>query len=175
MYQSSLVPVPESTSVYTKKFLTIGEIYLAESPTYIWTVLGSCVSIVLHNPRLKVSALCHAQLAEYVDVENRTLKYSLNGSSASKTDFRFVGTSFDYMLDTFLSMGIKKGEIYTSIFCGAHVIPNFTQNIGSDNVNLALSLIQKNGLVLINKDVGGLKSRTIYHHSDTGLTKVRFL
>ncbi len=49
---------------YNKRFnLQIGDIfYIAEEPTIIWTILGSCVAVVFYNKRLKISAICHAQL-----------------------------------------------------------------------------------------------------------------
>ena len=52
-------------AVYTQKiFLQPGEVVISTAPQNVWTVLGSCISIVLYSRRLKVSAICHAKLPE---------------------------------------------------------------------------------------------------------------
>ena len=165
-------PIEVSTS-YSKTFLSIGELIISDKPTQIWTVLGSCVSIVLHNPRKKVSALCHAQLTEKeIFGESGS---DLFTKKAVKDDFRYVASSINYMLDKMQSMGINKNEIQASVYGGASIIEKFTYQIGLENANAACSVLEKHGIRVIKKDIGGGKSRTIRHYSDTGITQVRAL
>src|SRR5579862_9057959 len=43
-------------------YLHPGESYLAREPAILRTLLGSCVGATFWSPRLRVGALCHAQL-----------------------------------------------------------------------------------------------------------------
>jgi chemotaxis protein CheD len=157
---------------YAKAFLSLGELIVAEKPTHVWTILGSCVSVILYNPRKKISALCHAQLSEgkfFGCIDNKNIVKAVDG------DFRFVACSINYMLEKFYALGIQKNEIQASLYGGANVIAEFSHKIGSDNSAAAKSVLQKNGIKIIKEDVGGTQSRTIRHFSDTGITHVRVL
>jgi len=173
MIETMLMQQTEIATKYTKAFLSLGELIVADKPTQVWTILGSCVSIVLYNPRKKVSALCHAQLSE------RNIFGSLFNNQytekAVKDDFRFVGSSINYMLEQMLALGISKNEIVASVYGGANVIAEFTHKIGTENSEVAISELAKIGIRIVKKDVGGTKSRTIYHLSDTGKTDVKIL
>jgi chemotaxis protein CheD len=157
---------------YSKAFLSLGELIIVDKPTHIWTILGSCVSVILHNPRKKVSALCHAQLSENKvlgSIDGRYIDKVVNG------DFRYVACSINYMLDQLYTMGINKSEIYASIYGGANIIAEFSHKIGSDNSAAAINVLEKNGIRILRKDIGGTQSRTIRHFSDTGTTHVKLL
>ncbi len=45
--------------------LKAGEIYIAEKPTLVATVLGSCISVTMFNNRFKIGAICHGALPVY--------------------------------------------------------------------------------------------------------------
>jgi len=177
MNETSLMPQIAIQTTYSKVFLSLGELFVAEQPTHVWTVLGSCVSVVLYNPRKKISALCHAQLSEdsvfgAKSGNAMSEQYSLR---AIKNDFRYVRCSINYMLEQMLVLGVHKNEIQASIYGGANMIELFTHKIGDKNFKAACNVLEENGIKIIKNDVGGNKSRTIRHFSDTGVTLVRSL
>lgn len=157
---------------HTKKFVSLGEVHISYIPTHFWTVLGSCVSVVLHNPRTKLSGVCHAQMVEN-DIFRRTAQESK--STAVDKDFRFVGTAINYMVNYFLNEGIKKSEIIVSMYGGASLISEFSHKIGDKNIVAALQVLDSHGLRVAEQNVGGFKSRTIRHYSNTGITQVKIL
>ena len=53
-------PDPSLEEVYVQP----GESHLVERPAMLRTVLGSCVGIAWHVPRLGIAALCHPMLPE---------------------------------------------------------------------------------------------------------------
>ena len=177
MYEPLLVPKVVAQPRYAKAFLSLGELVVAKQPTYVWTVLGSCVSVVLYSSRQKVSALCHAQLAE-TDVFGKfgmsevSRQYMLR---AINNDFRYVGCSINFMLEQLLELGIYKNEIVASVYGGANVIAQFSHKIGDENLSVAFDVLAENGIKIVKKDVGGQRSRTIRHFSDTGVTNVSIL
>jgi len=176
MYNSLLMKDSEVNPSYEKKFLSIGEVIIATEPTYIWTVLGSCVSVILFSLRKKVSAICHAQLVEkefsikaIPDSEFHTPK-----SAILKNDYRYLGRAVNHMIDELLSLGIHKNELVASIYGGGRIIENM-QDIGLENAESAVKILQENKLHIVNKDIAGDKTRTIRYYSDTGITHVKLL
>jgi chemotaxis receptor (MCP) glutamine deamidase CheD len=79
------------------------------------------------------------------------------------------------MIDQLLLMGIRKNEILASIYGGAHVIGRIKQDVGFENANSAIKILQDQGINVIKQDVGGNKSRTIRYYSDSGITNVKYL
>jgi chemotaxis protein CheD len=177
MQDSNLLTETETQDTYVKQFLSIGEVIIAPNPAYIWTVLGSCVSVILFSPHRKISAICHAQLVEkefQVDVHNQSESWAYKPNS-TQNDFRYLACSVYYMIDQLLKLGIRKHEIVASIYGGAHVIGKIKQNIGSENADSAHKILEDQGIRVVKKDVGGNKSRTIRFFSDTGVINVKYL
>jgi chemotaxis protein CheD len=173
MQTSMVLEGKDICSTYSKKFVSLGELFITNKPTHVWTVLGSCVSVVLHNPRMKVSALCHAQLTEKGIVGETHQKESI-GKEAND-DYRYIACSIKYMLNQLFAMGIHKNEIYASVYGGASLIAAFSHQVGAENAEAASKVLGQSGIRIVHKDVGGIKSRTIRHFSDTGVTEVKVL
>lgn len=172
-----VIPRQADLTTYQKVFLSLGELMIVEQPTCVWTVLGSCVSVILYNPRLRISAICHAQLAE-IDTFGAFANGRLPSKYADKavaSDFRYVGSSINYMVDQMQLMGIKKHEIFASVYGGGNVITQFTRKIGDENLTMAFEVLAKHNIRIIKQDAGGNKSRSLRHYSDTGLTLVKVL
>jgi chemotaxis protein CheD len=177
MYENTLLVPSKTQTTYVKKFISLGELYISDSPTHFWTVLGSCVSVVLHNPRKMISAVCHAQLAEKGVLGKRHTVQSPGRyvEKATAGDYRFVGCAIDHMVSCFMQQGIMKKEIIASIYGGASIVSEFTYHIGEENVRAALLSLEGHGIKITEKNMGGGKSRLIRHFSDTGTTHVKIL
>jgi chemotaxis protein CheD len=170
MDESALLIKKEVKEEYTKQFVSLGELFIADKPTHVWTVLGSCVSVILHDPRKRISAVCHAQLTEKGIVDKDS-----NYQASEKDDFRYVACAIHHMVNQMLSRGIKKSEIQASIYGGASIISGFSHRVGEENANAACKVIEKLGIHIIEKNIGGGKSRTIRHFTDSGFTQVKVL
>lgn len=176
MYETTLASQIAIQTTYSKLFLSLGELVVAKEPMQVWTVLGSCVSVVLYNQRLKVSALCHAQLAEEkVFGKIRSTELEQYAQRAVKNDFRYVEHSINYMLEQMQQLGIRKREITASVYGGGNLIELFTYKAGDENLNATYKVLDEHGIAIVKQDVGGNKSRTIRHFTDTGITHVRKL
>lgn len=177
MSNNSIWTVTKTQKVYFKTFLTIGGLIVADKPMQIWTILGPCVSVILHSPKKKISAMCHAQLVErsytrreYFNFES--LQYTT--STINNIDFKYVICSVNYMIEQFLSMGINKHDIQASVYGGARLFSDSVFDIGMENINVAFEILQDQGIDIVKTDVGGDKSRLIRHYSDTGITQVKY-
>jgi chemotaxis protein CheD len=95
--------------------LKAGEIYIAENPTLVATVLGSCISVTMFNNRFKIGAICHGALPVYD-------KYKYG------EPFKYVDFSISYMVSRLSNYGIKTSEIEVKLFGGADMF-SFTKGL----------------------------------------------
>ena len=86
----------------------------------VWTILGSCVSVLIHSPELNMGWMNHAQLPE--ENSNGTCKASCPnpcGRSSSGDRFRYATCSVRGMLDSIRANGVKMGNLKVVVIGGA--------------------------------------------------------
>lgn len=140
-----------------KCYLSPGELVIATKPMVITTVLGSCISVVLFSPRLKIGAICHATMPS--GTEERPGKYA--------------DQSVLHMLEEFHLRGIKRRETIVKLFGGSDMFTlkhpeNQSQTIGAQNVRSAIATLNRAGYEPMVSDVGGSQGRKLVFHSNTG-------
>ncbi|HDH11215.1 MAG TPA: chemotaxis protein CheD [Nitrospirae bacterium] len=145
-------------------YLKPGQIYIAEKPTLVSTVLGSCISVTMFNSRFKIGAISHGMLP---------LCKSMNSCAGEcHESFKYVDCSIRRMIKMFNTYGIKSGEIEVKLFGGADVLGSGNvgniMSVGGMNIETALKMIRTKGLNIVISDVGGLCGRKIYFYTHTG-------
>lgn len=158
--------------------LGLGCVVVAQTPSVVRTVLGSCVAVILHVPRLRLSALCHAQMPEK-QTEHRCFESCPNPRYQELPDaneLKYVTCCIRYMLDELLRRRVRKGEIVTTLVGGANVIRNIDPkwSVASRNVAIAQSMLEHEGISIAYSDTGGIEGRVIAHLSDVNATRVRY-
>jgi chemotaxis protein CheD len=144
-------------------YLKPAEIYMADSPSIVKTVLGSCVSITMFNHRLKVGAICHGLLPH--------CKGKTRCKGACNAGFKYVDCSIRHMLEQFSSLGIGHREIEVKLFGGADMFRTGAgerETVGAQNTQTALRIIEKEHLNLCKTDTGGDRGRKIFFYTHTG-------
>jgi chemotaxis protein CheD len=158
--------------------LGLGCVVLAETPSIVRTVLGSCVAVILHVPRLRISTLCHAQMPEK-HRDGRCFEFcpkpcyvELPGSN----EMRYVTCCMRYMLRELGRLHVAKKEIVSTVVGGANVLRNIDPqwSVAGRNVTAAMAMLEKEKIRVAYSDVGGTKGRVIEHFSDLNRTKVRY-
>lgn len=161
-----------------KTHLGAGEVLIAEKPVVVWTVLGSCVAVILRAPSRHVSAICHAQLPSPPDERLDCVESCphqcfarLDGSNRLK----FVTCCVEYMLAEMSARGITNREMACAIVGGASVVAVSTRHlgVGQQNVDMAKRLVEARGIAVKYTDIGGTAGRTLVFNSATGQLKVR--
>lgn len=155
--------------------LLSGQLVISDKDEVVWTLLGSCVSIIFYNSLRRISGVCHTQLPhEGIDSTCKDECPKPCGMD-EKHRFRYVTCSFRFMLEHFNKLGIPNKDIEVSIFGGSNMLNLKTpiDRIGERNVIMAKELISKNNLTIKREDTGGDFSRTIIHHSVTGITELK--
>ena len=140
-----------------KIYLNPGELLVAEDPVMVTTVLGSCVSVTLFNPRLKIGAISHAVLP----------------SGASHQPGKFVDSSIQYMLGYFKQRKIEPRELVAKLFGGADMFSRIDprgkdQTVGAQNIRQALDSLRIAGLHLAASDISGQQGRKLIFYTHTG-------
>lgn len=142
-------------------YLRPGELYVSRTPALVSTVLGSCVSVVLHAPERQVGAMCHAMLP----------------SGPSDHEFRYVDSSVLYMYERLRTLCGHQVNLEAKLFGGADVLTPDRQpgrlSVGSQNVQEAKRVLESLGLKLAASDTGGVAGRKLFFYSGSGEVYLR--
>jgi chemotaxis protein CheD len=152
-------------------YLMPGELIIAKTPSVVWTVLGSCVSVILYHKKTGIGAICHAQLPGTIKeghcFDNCPEKCLMDTSSRNQS--KYVTCAVKYMLGEIKKLNIKLDELDIRVFGGADVIPsNNKMSIGKLNVETAFKILQDEGLSVTQAETGGSSGRNILFISATG-------
>jgi chemotaxis protein CheD len=139
-------------------YLKPGEFHFAVTPSIVSTVLGSCISVTMHNPESTMGAICHAVLPdEFVPGE----------------PYRYVDSSIAAMLRLFDRYRINRKDIQVKLFGGSDILPKGENGyrymtVGQQNILRANQIIEREQLRLIASDVGGTRGRKLLFHTHSG-------
>jgi chemotaxis receptor (MCP) glutamine deamidase CheD len=152
------------------KMLKVGEVLILKTnEDFVWTVLGSCVSVIFHVPK-RISLICHAQMptqSKYkyncFDSCPHTCFDSMQGSS----DFKYVTCSIEYMIHQLVKNKISLKSIHTTILGGAtgfFGIEN-DNSVGYQNIMAAKKILCKYKIRINRELTGGNEGITIWYCS----------
>ena len=164
-----------------KIYLKAGEVYIAKKPSIVWTVLGSCLSVILYSKAHKISAISHAQLPTPNKRTEHNLKCSLSCPSTCLQkdeevidELRFVSCSIKYMVDKLGKLGIAKKDLKAAIYGGAQLFDSAKDLflIGPRNLKEAHFVLNDLHIPIINENVLGNKSRLINFRTAEGIVSI---
>ena len=124
--------------------------------------LGSCVVVILYDPKLKIGALSHAVLPHHKNQEYNN-------------PARFVDTAIDDMLHKMIALGCTRRNIEAKIVGGANMFPDVESSIGKDNVLSAREKLKKEGIKITGEATSGTVGRSIEFSTKTGLATVKMM
>ena len=142
--------------------LGVGELGAANSPgTVIKTyALGSCVAIILLDPKTRTVGMAHIALPDS----------SINAQRAQERPGYFADTGIPALLKEMSKNGCKPGKTtIVKLVGGAQVMDNNKVfNIGKRNVLAIKKILWKYGMGSRAEDIGGNISRTVQVDVDRG-------
>jgi chemotaxis protein CheD len=119
----------------------------------IVTLLGSCVAACLCDEEAGVGGLNHFLLPEEANQAD---------STASKS-MRYGVNAMEQLINALLGMGASRARLKAKLFGGASVVSQASNGkIGSRNGEFAERFLQKEGIPVLAKDLGGSFARRIY-------------
>lgn len=160
--------------VENKIYLLPGDLCVTNSGQIVWTVLGSCVSVIFHNKRTHTSAVCHAQLPHEHGNESCKASCPKPCGREEKKDYKYVTCALKFMKGEFDTLKIQSNEIEVSLYGGAGMTEGSNVfNIGKKNIAMAKEVLKGYNLTIAYTDIGGGASRSFTHNSFTGETFVK--
>jgi chemotaxis protein CheD len=138
-----------------------GEYFVGDASHRIRTVLGSCVSVTLWCPRLKVGAMSHFLLA------------SRGRGGGDELDGRYGDEALALMLLELLARGVGASQCQAKIFGGGDMFPQSKGRaavpVGRRNGEAARSLLESHGIAVVSESLFGVGHRQIAFDVATGL------
>jgi chemotaxis protein CheD len=131
-----------------------GEWYFGKEYESLYTVLGSCVSLSLWHPKLKIGGLCH-----YLLPAQPSHLHDATG------DGRYGKTILPLLKQAMMRYA-NPGEFELGLFGGGDTLSN--HGIGKQNILFAQHWLQDEKLFLKHMDVGGKISRSLLLEMETG-------
>jgi len=143
-------------------YLHPGQIFASERPTLVSTILGSCVAVCLFDPVARVGGVNHYLLP-------------IAGRERST---RFGDVAIPALMEEVVSRGASRAYLQAKVFGGACVVECFRGNrrhLGEENAELALLTLEREGIPVLDGDVGGPKGRKLLFQTDDGTAWIRTL
>ena len=142
-----------------------GEYYVTKNPEEVLvTVLGSCVSACIRDPRAGIGGMNHFMLP-----------HSKAGNWAGDLQStRFGNFAMEKLINELLKAGCSRSSLEIKVFGGGNVTD--TQNaIGTDNSDFILRYLEAEGLRCVAQDLRGQLPRRIHYTPTTGKVIRRLL
>jgi chemotaxis protein CheD len=142
-----------------------GEYFACNDETLIVTVLGSCVSVCLRDPILRIAGMNHFLLPANKDIKN------VNSDSA-----RYGVYAMEVLINHMIKLGASKSRMEAKVFGGGNVLKQLRSNsVGEQNANFVEEYLKTENIRVVAKDLLGEFPRKIYFFPLSGEVKVRKL
>ena len=145
-----------------------GDFYVTRQDEVLDTVLGSCVSACIRNPRLGIGGMNHFMLPRPSGGGNDTWD-NLAGRAT-----RYGSASMEQLINRILSVGGSRTDLEVKIFGGGRVLSSLT-DVGEHNVTFVREYLKNEGLRVVSEDVGDTCPRHVQYFPMTGRVRVRHL
>lgn len=144
-----------------------GEFYVSTQNELIITVLGSCVSVCIHDPLRRIGGMNHFMLPE--PRGDRDSWTSTVGRAA-----RYGSDAMEQLINTILAAGSRRADLQVKVFGGGRVLAQLT-DIGQRNIEFVQRYIATEKLNLCASDLGDVYPRQVQFFPDSGRARVRLL
>jgi len=127
-----------------------GDVFVAERGARLETLLGSCVAIILTDPRRTIGAMCHIVHSGSSDHQNAV--DTAHADPALRTLFALLR-----------ARGINPSMCDAFVYGGGNMFPNLFEHahVGCRNSEWALDTLSRLGMPVIDQDVGGTTYRKL--------------
>lgn len=141
----------------------IADMKMVRGETLITYALGSCVGVCLYDAPLKLGALVHIMLP-------------LNMESGRKNAFKYADTGIRETLRQMEAAGSLRSRVVAKIAGGARMFAvngGSLGSIGQRNIESVKLSLKREGVRLLEEDVGGTIARTLLFDTATGQGCIR--
>jgi chemotaxis protein CheD len=127
------------------------------------TILGSCVSVCLYDPQLRIGGMNHFMLPRARSADDHSHRYGDRALSA--------------LVERLAGLGSAPRRLFASVFGGAAVLSSVSEvmHLGRLNAEYAFDWLADAGIGVVASDVLGSVGRRLDFHIGSGRTSLRLL
>jgi chemotaxis protein CheD len=160
------MPSPRLSGLQVLVVVGIADLVVSNNPSAILTTysLGSCLGVSVYDPLVKAGGLLHIMLPDS----------NLDPTKAANRPAMFVDTGMAVLLEEAAKLRIQKNRMIVCVAGGAQFMDaTGFFNIGKRNYAALRNVLDQYGLPIHAEAVGGLASRSMYLHLETGEVRLR--
>jgi chemotaxis protein CheD len=148
--------ITATTSTKTLETMVgMGQIVTGESPHQMKAIVGSCIALALHHPRLKKGILAHIVLPD--------------SAGGPGTPGKFADTAVPKMLELFKDLGVPAHTLTAKLAGGANMFGNSGPlKIGDANMEAVAQSLRTAGIRIMTQDIGGNRGRRVTFDCESG-------
>lgn len=151
-------------------YLLPGGVHFGDNNTRISTVLGSCVSIVVWHPLLRIGGMSHSMLPS----RGKPGNYKL---ATTSLDGHYADEAIGLLLREIGKRKTRPAEYQVKLFGGGNMfrqpLSERAFNVAGSNVEAARALLEVNGFDIHAEHVGGSGHRSIIFDLCDGNVRVK--
>jgi len=133
-----------------------GGLFVAERPTVITTILGSCVAVCIWDPHKGIGGMNHFMLPMQ--------------AGSGVTSPRFGNVAMEQLVKKLIAHGARRPSLRARVFGGACMFAQMQspEHLGAKNATLALDDLRRRGIEVVQSETGGTRGRKLAFYSDSG-------
>ncbi len=135
-----------------------GEYYVSQSPTVIYTVLGSFFSVCVNDPLKKVGGMNHFMAPDKTCGKQEAV------TKAVALESRYA---IDRLVERVIAQGGDKTRMEIKVFGGATLQEMDSPN-SENRAEWVMAYLKEEALTLVKSDVGDIYPRKLYFYTDSG-------
>ena len=136
-----------------------GEYYIS-SEDAIYTILGSCVSVVLYSDRMKIGGMNHFMLPSTSEI-----------FPEKEYQGRYGIHAMELLINGLMKEGLSRRDLTAKVFGGGNVLntdPTSRYHIGFKNTEFVFEFLAVENIPVVARDIGEDFGRKIYFFPETG-------
>jgi chemotaxis protein CheD len=146
-----------------------GEFYVTRSNEIIATVLGSCISVCIRDPKLGIGGMNHFMLPENKKKEDDDWKYNKIDKAA-----RYGSDAMEQLVNELLKNGCRKQHFEIKITGGGRIMAKMN-DIGCKNIDFIKDYLKTEGYEIASEDIGEIYPRKVRYFPRSGKLQVKKL
>ena len=149
-----------------KRIVGISEFKVShdQEDVLITYALGSCIAVVVYEPKVKVGGMLHFMLPDS----------SIDSKKAAAKPAMFADTGIPLLFKACYGLGAEKKRMVVKIAGGGNILDNNNFfKIGERNITAARKMFWRNKVLIENENVGEKHNRTVELDISTGKVIVR--
>ena len=132
-----------------------GEFHATGQERVIYTLLGSCISVVLYDPSKKVGGMNHFMLPDTIDKE----RFYLSKSG------KYGMYAMELLINELIKLGGVKKNFKAKVFGGGSVLGDKVGHVAKvpeNNIRFAFAFLEQEKIPVIASNIGGNEARKVY-------------